>query len=379
MAATTTERELTPEFLDSIHESFTSDSKNLLAVNACVRNDVHEVLTAHSVTRGDTSHHTFSHVVSGECKAADQKSSGRCWIFACLGVIRRDIIKEHDLPADWELSQTHLFFWDKVERCNHFLEVMISTLDEDVDSRLQHHLLSDPINDGGQWDMLANLINKYGLVPKTAMPEAWTSCASRKLNWLLANKLREFASVFRTQCGVTDGEDTFAAKAARGHKVRTLKAEMMEELYRIICIHLGTPVTKFDWSVRSKDGKSFKRYTGLTPKTFAEKFVKFDVNDYVSVINDPRNEYGQMYTVAHLGNVVGGAPFATSTRPSTSSATLSPTQSSTTSRSGSVATSASSSSARKASSTLPSLTTTSSAARRSTWTRRPASATVRAS
>ena len=265
-----------------------------------------QILTSLTSTRKDGNPHTYSHTVTDENKTANQKSSGRCWLFAYLNVVRRDIIKTHSLAPDFELSQTHLFFWDKVERCNYFLEQVIDTLDTPTDDRLLHHLLADPINDGGQWDMIVNLVNKYGLVPKEVYPEAWSSTASRKMNALLKAKLREFASVLRTQGSPDD--TSFAAVAARGNAARELKEGMMEELFRIITVHLGAPVESFDWKAVSKDKKTFTRHENLTPASFVDQFVTFDVNDYVSVINDPRNAYDALYTVDRLGNVVGGLP-----------------------------------------------------------------------
>ena len=38
--------------------------------------------------------------------------------------------------------------------------------------------MSDPINDGGQWDMAVNLVTKYGMLPKKCFPETF-SCESR--------------------------------------------------------------------------------------------------------------------------------------------------------------------------------------------------------
>ena len=111
-------------------------------------------------------HSDYTNQVSIEGKATAQKSSGRCWIFACLNVIRVEMMKKYDLPESFELSQTYVFFWDKLERANFFLESMIDTRGEPLDGRLMTHLLSNTnlMSDGGQWDMLANLITKYGLV-----------------------------------------------------------------------------------------------------------------------------------------------------------------------------------------------------------------------
>lgn len=116
--------------------------------------------------------------------ATNQKSSGRCWIFAGLNVLREIVGKRCGIES-FELSQNYVAFWDKYEKANYFYESILDTADRDIDDRTVQFILSNGIQDGGQWDMLVNLIKKYGLVPKDAMPETHHSSATGPMNWLL--------------------------------------------------------------------------------------------------------------------------------------------------------------------------------------------------
>ena len=198
---------------------------------------------------------------------------------------------------DFEFSQAHIHFWDKLERANHFLEAIIETADRPVDDRTIHFLLGDPIGDGGQWNMATNLIRKHGLVPMSAYPESHSSSSTRSMNMVLKDILRSTASEIR---GILDGGGP--EKEARKHKeVR------MKEIWRVLCIHLGTPPEKFDWQWRDKD-KEFHRKGEMTPLEFVEEYVEVDWEDYVCIVNDPRNDYYRTYTVDFLQNVAGGPP-----------------------------------------------------------------------
>ena len=228
----------------------------------------------------------------------NQKRSGRCWMFAALNCMRFQVIKKQNLE-DFELSQSYPLFYDKLEKANYFLESILDTLDEPTDGRLIAHLLAAPLNDGGQWDMLCSIVEKYGLVPKTAMPESVSSSATQEMVSYMTEKLREYACVLR-----------------KGHKagksMEQLKKEkeaMMETVYRMLCISLGKPPRTFTFEYRDKDG-NFHREANLTPKAFYEKYVGLCLDDYVSVINAPTEDkpFYRSYTVQYLGNVKEGRP-----------------------------------------------------------------------
>ena len=229
-------------------------------------------------------------------KVTAQMRSGRCWLFATLNLFRVGAMKKMKLK-NFEFSQAHIHFWDKFERSNHLLEAIIETSDRPVDDRTIHFLLSDPIGDGGQWNMATNLVRKHGLVPKTAYPESNSSSATRWMNAELKDILRSSASEIRE---IIDGGGT--VEEARAHKKKRIA-----DIWRMLCIHLGTPPKTFNWQWRDKDGE-FHRNGRMTPQQFAAEFVDIEWEDYVCIVNDPRNEYYRTYTVDFLQNVAGGPP-----------------------------------------------------------------------
>ena len=229
-------------------------------------------------------------------KVTAQMRTGRCWLFATLNLFRVGAMKKMKLK-NFEFSQAHIHFWDKFERSNHLLEAIIETSDRPGDDRTIHFLLSDPIGDGGQWNMATNLVRKHGLVPKTAYPESNSSSATRWMNAELKDILRSSASEIRA---IIDGGGT--VEEARAHKEKRIA-----DIWRMLCIHLGTPPKTFNWQWRDKDGE-FHRNGRMTPQQFAAEFVDIEWEDYVCIVNDPRNEYYRTYTVDFLQNVAGGPP-----------------------------------------------------------------------
>ena len=149
-------------------------------------------------------------------KVTAQMRTGRCWLFATLNLFRVGAMKKMKLK-NFEFSQAHIHFWDKFERSNHLLEAIIETSDRPVDDRTIHFLLSDPIGDGGQWNMAMNLVRKHGLVPKTAYPESNSSSATRWMNAELKDILRSSASEIRA---IIDGGGT--VEEARAHKEKRI-------------------------------------------------------------------------------------------------------------------------------------------------------------
>tara|TARA_B100001769_G_scaffold231827_1_gene194644 strand:- start:70 stop:1395 length:1326 start_codon:yes stop_codon:yes gene_type:complete len=285
--------EITKKQIDKMRKEFESDSSARVAQNAVTSNNLSSVTLRRDLVQEID--FTFSTKLD-EWKATNQKSSGRCWLFATLNLFRPGTMKKMNVK-EFEFSQAHIHFWDKFERSNHFLEAIIETSGRPVDDRTIHFLLSDPIGDGGQWNMAMNLIRKHGLVPKSAYPESNSSSSTRWMNSILKDILRSSASEIR---GILDsgGSD----EEARSHK-----ESRMEDIWRVLCIHLGTPPESFDWQWRDKD-KEFHRRGEMTPQQFADEFVDVDWEEYVCIVNDPRNEYYQTYTVDYLQNVAGGPP-----------------------------------------------------------------------
>ena len=285
--------EITKKQIEDMRKEFSSDSSAKVAQNAVTSNNLSTVTLRRDLVQEVD--FTFSTKLD-EWKATNQKSSGRCWLFATLNLFRPGAMKKMNVK-EFEFSQAHIHFWDKFERSNHFLEAIIETSDRPVDDRTIHFLLSDPIGDGGQWNMAMNLIRKHGLVPKSAYPESNSSSSTRWMNSILKDMLRSSASEIRGIIESGGGE-----KEARSHK-----ESRMKDIWRVLCIHLGTPPESFDWQWRDKD-KEFHRRGKVTPQEFAEEFVDVDWEEYVCIVNDPRNEYYQTYTVDYLQNVSGGPP-----------------------------------------------------------------------
>jgi bleomycin hydrolase len=198
---------------------------------------------------------------------------------------------------EFELSQNHTFFWDKYEKANYFYENILATANEPLTSRKVAFLLQTPQQDGGQWDMIVSIFQKYGVVPKTVMPESSNSSNSRDLNNYLNKKLRKDAVALRQ----------LVAEGKTAEDIQTAKEAMLEDIYRFLATSLGTPPETFDFEYRDED-KNYHIDRNLTPQSFYEKYVGVDLDDYVSIINAPTADkpYNQSYTVEMLGNVVGG-------------------------------------------------------------------------
>ncbi len=287
-------KEISLKDIAKFEENFEKNPSNIVAMNAANENGIIASSKSHEAKRNNQ----FSFSVEVEAgKVCNQKQSGRCWMFASYNVMRLEIMKKLNLE-NMELSQNYPLFYDKLEKSNHFLECMLDTIDEPVNSRTVAFLLSDPVGDGGQWDMFRSLVKKYGVVPKEVMPETSASSATRELDSFLTKKLREFACTFRKE----------HAKGKSVADLRKLKAEMMDTIYRMLVIALGKPPVKFDWGVRDKD-KKFYSEKGITPVEFFNKYVGWNLDDFVTVINAPTKDkpYNKTYTVKYLGNVEEGA------------------------------------------------------------------------
>ncbi len=285
--------EITNSQIEAFREQFNSDPSAKVAQNAISNTELSTVTLSRDLLQNMD--FSFSTKLD-DWSVTNQKRSGRCWLFATLNLFRVGAMEKMKLK-DFEFSQSHLHFWDKFERSNHFLEAVIETSDRPVDDRTTHFLLSDPIGDGGQWNMAMNLIRKHGLVPMSAYPESNSSSSTRPMNNVLKEVLRTSASEIRS----------ILEKGGTKEESRSHKESRMSDIWKILCIHLGTPPENFDWQWRDKDGK-FHRKGEMTPLEFAEEYVDIDWEDYVCVVNDPRNEYYKTYTVDYLQNVSGGPP-----------------------------------------------------------------------
>lgn len=230
-------------------------------------------------------------------KVADQKRSGRCWMFAALNTMRHSMREKLHMKDDFELSQNYTFFWDKLEKSNYFLENVLQTAELPTSDRKVAWLMQTPQQDGGQWDMLVALIQKYGVVPQTVMPETFNSSNSTEINKQLNLKLRKDAVELR-ELVAANKSDADIQKA---------KEKMLNEIYRMLAYTFGEPPANFDFEYRDTDN-NYHRIENITPQEFFKKYVGWNLDDYVSIINAPTADkpFNHMYTVEMLGNVLGG-------------------------------------------------------------------------
>ena len=230
-------------------------------------------------------------------KVADQKRSGRCWMFAALNTMRHSMREKLHMKDDFELSQNYTFFWDKLEKSNYFLENVLQTAELPTSDRKVAWLMQTPQQDGGQWDMLVALIQKYGVVPQTVMPETFNSSNSTEINKQLNLKLRKDAVELR-ELVAANKSDADIQKA---------KEKMLNEIYRMLAYTFGEPPANFDFEYRDTDN-NYHRIENITPQEFFKKYVGWNLDDYVSIINAPTDDkpFNHMYTVEMLGNVLGG-------------------------------------------------------------------------
>ncbi|WP_395092348.1 C1 family peptidase [Armatimonas sp.] len=287
---------LNDEALAHCRAAFAADPVARIARNAVAKTAIKAVALNRDAVARLT--HTYSHSVKTG-KSTTQNASGRCWMFAGLNLFRTQIAEKLEVE-EFELSQNYLMFWDKLEKANYFLENILATLDEPVGSRLLDWLLASPLQDGGQWDMFAALVKKYGVVPKEAMPETESSSRSGDMNALITLKLRLAASELRA----------VQARGANETELREQKDALLPMLYRMLATHLGEPPTEFLWQWRDKD-KNFHRDGILTPQQFCNKYVSVELDELVCLIHCPQSAktYNTLYTIAYLGNVIGGQPI----------------------------------------------------------------------
>jgi bleomycin hydrolase len=279
------------EDLDKFSSTFNEDPKNVLAMNAVTQNGIAAVALSRSEL--DKMNFTFSDLIESP-EATNQERSGRCWLFSGLSLLSLEAMKKLNVET-FELSEIYQMFWDKLEKANYFMESIIETLDEPLNGRVMSLLLADPLSDGGQWNMFINLVDKYGVIPKTFMPETANSNNSDAMNTLLTSKLRGYAKELRSM------------KDASVEELREKKTGFLEEFYKMLCIYLGTPPTDFYWEWRDKDNV-FHRRGEMTPRSFFDEYISLDLDNMVSLINAPTQDkpFNKMYTVKFLGNTVGG-------------------------------------------------------------------------
>lgn len=274
---------LSPENLAKIKSAYQNTTADKALHNAIAGTDI-DVLALNAENKNNFDNH-FSHRVPSK-GITNQRSSGRCWLFTGLNVLRAQMMAEHNLPK-LELSQTYGFFWDQLEKSNLFLQGIIDTAALPADDRTVDWLFTNPIADGGQYTGVADIITKYGVVPIEVMGETATSKKTARMRQLLSWRLREDGLTLRRMA--TEGADK--------KQLEEKKLEMLGQVYRILALNLGEPPTQFTWTRRDKDGKVVDTRT-YTPQEFYQTYAGNDLkNDYVMLMNDPTREFGKLYEI----------------------------------------------------------------------------------
>jgi len=287
------QQEITPETLGKIKQGYNANDPATIALtNALTNNDVKK-LTVNRENEGKVDSY-FKYKVKIK-DITNQKSSGRCWMFTSLNVFRPVVMDKLHIPT-FEFSENYLYFYDILEKANLFLENTMATAARPIDDRLVDWYFKSPIDDGGVWNSFVNLVKKYGLVPKEAMPETNSSTNTSKMISAITTKLRE------------DGIDL--RNMINGGKkltdVRKTKVEQLSEVYRMLALNLGEPPTSFRWRYQTTDDtiSPLKTYT---PQEFAKSVLpELNLNDYVMFMNDPTRPYYKLYEIENYRNVEEG-------------------------------------------------------------------------
>lgn len=284
---------ISQDMLQHLRDSYENNAQDKAIRNAIVSNDISKLaLNFENATAFDS---YFSNKVNSQA-VTDQESSGRCWMFTGMNVLRNKTIAKFNLPGDFQFSQNYTFFWDQLEKSNLFLQAILDNRAKPMDDKTVEWLFKNPISDGGQFTGVANLITKYGIVPKDVMPETYSSNNTRQMANILSLKLREFGLELRTMSnnkGITEAQ------------LQIRKEEMLKTIYRILALNLGEPPTEFTWTKKDKNNKPIST-ENYTPKSFYEKYVNEDFSTYYMVMNDPLRDYYKVYEIEYDRHVYDG-------------------------------------------------------------------------
>ena len=279
---------LSSNMIEDIRNAFEMDVHTRSMYNALTGTSINDIALNRDIVQKHND--VFSHKIKAK-GITNQKSSGRCWLFAGLNVMRPSVIEKHKL-SNFEFSQNYLAFWDKMEKANCFLEQIIELRDKDPLDREMIILLRSPWGDGGWWKYVVDLIEKYGVVPKDVMPETASSGSTGMMNKLVSRKLRSDAVRLRNLYG--DGKSV--------EELRAEKEKMLREVYRMLVVNLGEPPTEFPFRFEDRDS-NVSEMKVYTPQEFYADFVGVDLSEYVNLFNDPGKEYGRHYRMLMSRNM----------------------------------------------------------------------------
>ena len=284
--AQTKDGALTREMLYSIQKENKASGVDRALANAIAANSIDDLAKNHQ-NAGQPD--TYFSVETPRQSITDQKQSGRCWMFSGLNVLRSDYTQKHD-SVQLEFSQAYLFFYDQLEKANLMLQGVIDTGKKPIDDQRVQFFFHYPISDGGTFCGVADLVDKYGLVPKEVMPETFATDNTSKARALIASKLREFGLQLRDM--VSKGKSESAIVKA--------KTRMLSQVYHMLQLTIGEPPQKFTYAFKNKDGKAIAPAKEYTPYAFAQEVVGKQLNGtFIMVMNDPRRPYNKVYEVEY--------------------------------------------------------------------------------
>lgn len=274
---------LTATDLSEIASSMEMTGPLKAAQNTLSRNKVSDVVV--NQARRLQVDDLFTHVIKDSGSVTNQKNSGRCWLFAGLNILRPAVIKKYKME-NFELSQAYNQFWDKLERANRTLELAMALIDQPVDSRKNEILLKRPIDDGGDWNYVVKLVDKYGVVPSEIMPDTYSASHTSEMNSLLETLVRK--GIMNIRNAGQEGADTA--------QLREIKKETLKKVYKVLVLCLGNPPAKFEWRYEGKlddedKGQDKEQDTKVTdwkeytPQSFYTDFVGVKLSDYVALVN----------------------------------------------------------------------------------------------
>ena len=276
---------ISPQMLVEIQKGWQGTPSDKAIRNALSTTPINTLaINAENAAMIDT-HFTYCVKTKG---ITDQKSSGRCWLFTGLNVLRAAAIEKYDL-GDFQFSQNYCFFWDQLEKANLFLQAVIDTREKPFEDREVDWLFAHPISDGGTFTGVANLVIKYGVVPSDVMPESFCANATSQMSTHLKTLLRQYGLELRqTPSGVR--------KKDIPSYLQNRKVEMLRDVYHVLAICLGVPPSEFEWKGET-----------VTPTMFYKMLLGYDLEGgYVMVMNDPAREYGKVYEIEYDRHLYDG-------------------------------------------------------------------------
>lgn len=278
---------LSPQIINEIQKAQKMTAADRALANAIASNSIDNLAQNHA-NAGVID--TYFSIETPKQSITDQQSSGRCWMFSGFNVLRSNFAQRTDsLTVD--LSHGYLFFWDQLEKANLFLQGVIDTGKKPMDDQRVQFFFKNPINDGGTFCGVADLVDKYGLVPKSVMPETYSSDNTGRMARLISSKLREFGLQLR-------------GMVAEGKKAADIKAEktkMLSTVYRMLAMTIGEPPSEFVYAFKDKNGRAVGKAKKYTPMTFRNEVVgEQPINGtFIMAMNDPRREYYKTYEVEY--------------------------------------------------------------------------------